>query len=580
MRSEELYYDVVVIGGGLLGCFAARNLTRYDLKVALLEKREDLCTGISRANTAIVYSGCDTKPGTIKTSMCVRSAQKFTQLCDELGVRYSPCGSIMVSFGERGARVLREKLDFGTQNGVHGMRLLSGKEVLALEPNIAPGVFSGLYVPDTGTVMPWELCFAAAENAADNGVEMMLNTEVTAITRQGSGVRGQGSGDESTGMRSGAAQGSGVRGQGSGDEDTGMRSGAAQGSGDESTGDGYRISTNRGTFFARGIINCAGMSADGVLEMLFEPTVRIVPSAGDYYILDTKAAGHIRHVIFHEPEEKGKGLTLVPTVDGNILVGPTERPGDDYETSGAGLDELSELVSLVIPTLPMGHVIRSFGAVRPNPYRLRAGKPELRMENGELRIGDGRMRSGDAQLSVARGQGSGDESAGDGYVLDDRSVSDFCIIESDGGAFVSLVGVKTPGLTCANELGMHTADKVAVRLNAVVNTNYKSRRTSPVRLSHMPFDERELYLRDKDPCYSRIICRCRGISEGEIVDAIHRFPGATTLDGVKRRTGAGSGRCQSGFCGQRVIELLASELHCAPEDIAKDGKGSYFFIKK
>jgi len=294
-------YDVIVIGGGLLGCFAARNLTRYHLKVALLEKREDLCTGISRANTAIIYSGCDTKPGTLKTSMCVRAAQGFPQLCDELGVRYSPCGSIMVSFGERGAEILRKKLKQGIENGVSGIKLLTREEVLELEPNIDGAVNSGLYVPDTGTVMPWELGLAAAENAVSNGADILLNTEVTGIERIPNSPQG------------------------------------------------FKIYTNKGTFFARYIINCAGMAADKVFGMLSAPSVRIVPTAGDYYILDTKTAGFIRHVIFHEPEEKGKGLTLVPTVDGNILVGPTERPGDDFRTEQAGLDELRELVRQVIP---------------------------------------------------------------------------------------------------------------------------------------------------------------------------------------------------------------------------------------
>jgi len=252
------------------------------------------------------------------------------------------------------------------------------------------------------------------------------------------------------------------------------------------------------------------MAADGLLEMVFEPKVRIVPTAGDYFVLDTKAAGFIRHVIFHEPEEKGKGLTLVPTVDGNILIGPTERnvgnsefgirnselfgpserpspvfarseatwqsraPGtatgneSEYEaaqdgsqtypatetqtiiphsefripnsdavegfaTAHEGMEQLRELVSEVAPTLSLEHIIRSFGAIRPNPF-------------------------------LARKDKSG------AWVTDDKSVSDFCIIESDDGMFVSLIGVKTPGLTCANELGMNVAGKIAARLGAMTNS--------------------------------------------------------------------------------------------------------------
>jgi len=466
-------YDVIIIGGGLLGSFAARGLTRYSLKTALLERGGDLCAGISRANTAIVYSGCDTKPGTLKTSMCVRAARNFAELCDELGVRYSNCGSLMIAFGERGAEVLRKKLAQGVQNGVRGMRLLTRDEALALEPNIAASVNSGLYVPDTGTVNPWELGLAAAGSAADNGADIILNAEVAAISR----IDG-----------------------------------------------GYEVQTSRGTpFYTRGIINCAGMNADKVFEMAADPVVRIFATAGDYFVLDTKASGHIRHVIFHEPEEKGKGITLVPTVDGNILIGPTERPDDgDFQTSSGGMTQLRELVGEVIPSLPMEHVIRSFGAVRPNPK----------------------------------------------VVADDRSVNDFSIVELETGEpFISLVGIKTPGLTCANGLGLYVSDKIAQKLGAATNLDWNPRWRGPVRLSELSFDARAEHVA-KRPDYGRIICRCRGVSEGEITDAIRAVPGAVTPDGVKRRTGVGSGRCQGGFCGQSVIEILARELDRCP--------GSYF----
>ena len=527
-------YDVVVIGGGLLGCFVARSLTRHKLKAALFEKREDLCTGISRANTAIVYSGCDTKPGTLKTSMCVRAAQSFAQLCGELGVRYSRCGSLMVCFGERGAGVIQEKYRNGVRNGVRGMRLIPRDEALELEPNISKDVHSGLFVPDTGTVMPWELCLAAADAAARNGADIFLGREVTGIARRGG---------------SGGKTGCGMRNA------------------------GFEICTNTETFFARAVVNCAGIAADRVHEMVAEPTVRIIPGAGDYFVLDTKVAGHIKHVIFHEPEEKGegKGLTLVPTVDGNILVGPTERRFAGlaqnldserlagFETEQEGLTLLRSLLGVVMPHLPCGHIIRSFGAVRPNPYLTRLGA-------------DGKW----------------------GFV--EKSISDFCILESEEGSFVSLVGIKTPGLTCANELGIYVADKVAAVLGierTAVGWNAECGTLDPesldaeagegkaqvadgmpraieeagtahvtglrakVRLSGLEYEDR-VEIVQKRADYGRIVCRCRGVSEGEIVDAIRQPFGAVTIDGVKRRTGAGSGRCQGGFCGQSVMELLHS----------------------
>ena len=164
-------FDVLVIGGGLMGCFTARSLCRYNLKTALLEAREDLCTGISRANTAVVYSGIDTTPGTLKSTLCVRAVQSFDALCTQLGVRYSPCGSLMVCFGPRGEERLFRKHAQGLQNGAQGLRILSREEVLSHEPNLSADVRLGLYAPQAGTVIPWELGLAAAENAVSNGVQ-------------------------------------------------------------------------------------------------------------------------------------------------------------------------------------------------------------------------------------------------------------------------------------------------------------------------------------------------------------------------------------------------------------------------
>ncbi len=504
-------YDVIVIGGGLLGSFAARSLMRYKLKIALLEKREDLCTGVSRANTAIVYSGCDTKPGTLKSQMCVRAAQTFGSLCHELGVRYAPCGSLMICFGPNGEETLRKKMTQGLNNGVRGLKLLTREEVLALEPDLSPRVHMGLYAPEAGTVIPWELGLAAAENAVSNGAEIILNTNVTAI---------------------------------------------------ENTDNGYKITGGDKVYYSRGIINCAGLFADEVLEKVQQPSVRIFPAAGDYYVLDTKAQNRvgqetIHHVIFHEPEEKGKGLTIVPTVDGNILIGPSRVSSDDKEnftTSRDGLDRLNALVEDVIPSLPMAHVIRSFGAIRPNPFFVYQDR-----ESGA-------------------------------YIREDRGISNFIIHESENNpTFLSLIGIKTPGLTCANELGIYVSDKMAALLGpAEHNPDFNPRRAASLRLNDLSVDERARLV-NENAAYGRIVCRCRKITEGEIIDSIRgglgaehanrnaarMFPHAVTVDGVKRRTGACSGRCQGSFCTQRIIEIIASELGVSPDKVNKDGPGSY-----
>ena len=167
-------FDVAVIGGGLLGCFAARNLCRWDTSVLLLEAREDVCTGISRANSAIIYPGYDHKPGTLKAAMTVRGNESFGRLCEELDVPFSRCGSLMLSYGPQADTVLRFKYERGLRSGVPGLSLLSGREAETMEPCLANGVSSALYAPTAGTVNPWELCIAACENARENGTQVSL----------------------------------------------------------------------------------------------------------------------------------------------------------------------------------------------------------------------------------------------------------------------------------------------------------------------------------------------------------------------------------------------------------------------
>lgn len=488
----EDQYDVIVIGAGVLGCFMARNLMRYRLKVALLEQREDVCTGISRANTAIVYAGFDNRPGSLKSRLCMQANKEFDRLCGELGVRFSRCGSLMVTFGPGGMKVLQKKWAQGQEIGLTGLRMLDRAETLHLEPGLNPAVYSALYSPHVGTVNPWELGIAAAENAVSNGTELFLHTQVTGMRRNGNL---------------------------------------------------YLVSTPQRSFCCRAVINCAGLMADEVSEMIAPPAVRIVPTMGDYYVLDTTAAGRIHHVVFHEPEERGKGLTLVPTVDGNILVGPSERPAvgkEDWGTAQEGLDSLRKLAEEVVPALPMHQVIRSFSAIRPNPFWA-----EQDPDTGGVKI-------------------------------QEKSIPDFSLYEpKELPGFFGLIGIKTPGLTCADTLGRYLTGHVVEYLDHVEeNKGFSPRRGAPVRFADMPVAEK-MKLAGQDPAYGRIVCRCRQVTEGEIVDAIRRRVGATTLDGVKRRTGSGTGRCQGSFCTLRILQLLAREHGVALESIEKDGSGSW-----
>ena len=479
-----IYTDVAVIGAGLLGCFAARALTEFDIKVTVLEAREDVCTGISRANTGIIYTGCDTKPGTLKTALCVKANREFDRLCRELDVRFSRCGSLMAGFGPRAEARLQKKLEQGQVNGVPGLKLLGRDEVLTMEPNLSPDVTLGLYAPGTGTVDPWELGIAAYENARDNGADFRFSQEVIRMER---------------------------------------------------AGNGYLLETNTECYTARAVVNCAGLHSDTVRELVGRPAVRIFPTAADYLVLDDTVSGFVSHIIFHEPEEKGKGLTLVPTVDGSLLAGPTARSRDsapDHATAREGLESLKALCGRVAPSLPLDQIICGFAALRPDPYAVREEQ--------------------------------------DRWVPVDRSISSFTVLEEDG--LVSLLGIKTPGLTCAAGLGEHVAALAARYLgNPGKNHRFSPHRQSIRRVHSLSEAQRAALVR-RSPEYGEIICRCRDVSMGEVMESIRR--GAVTLDGVKRRTGAGMGRCQGGRCMQKILELLAREQGCEPWQVTKDGASS------
>ena len=425
-----------------MGCFVARNLRRWNISIALLEKEEDVCTGITRANSAIVYAGYDNKPGSLKAEMTVRGNANMEALCKELEVPFFRCGSLLVTYDESSVSKLKKKLQNGIQSGVPGLRLLSGAEAEAMEPMLKPGVVAVLYAPSTGTVNPWQLGIAAYENAVQNGAEAMLSTQVLGIRKCDAG---------------------------------------------------FVIETNEDAFACKMIFNCAGLSADQVQELLFPPSVRLELDSAEYLVLDEHARKPER-VIFHQAQSCGKGITAIPCVEGNLLVSGVRKPmGTPFATTVEGLRELHSSTKELLPEVDLSKVIRSFGAVRPNPY----------MENGE-------------------------------------SLHDFCI-ENPAPGFYSLIGIKTPGLTCSNELGVYLAEKAAAYLNAEKNP---------------AFDPKRKAITDKD---NEIICQCGQITKAEIIEAIRR--GATTVDGVKRRVGSGMGRCQGSRCCFQIEKLLEDAKH-------------------
>ena len=436
------HYDAIVIGGGILGCMTARSLRRWNISTLLLEKEDDVCRGITRANSAIVYAGYDNKPGSLKAELTVRGNAGMESLCGELEVPFSRCGSLMVGYDADSVQKLEQKLRNGEKNGVPGLRILTGAEAEAMEPALRKGVTAALYAPTTGTVNPWKLGIAAYENALQNGAGAMLNTEVTKIRREDGG---------------------------------------------------YVLTTDGGELAAKTVFNCAGLYADRVQELLFAPTVRLRPDGAEYLVFDPLAPKPGR-IIFQQADSCGKGITAIPCVEGNLLVSGIRKPlREPFATTAEGLEELHRAAKELLPDLDPALVIRSFGAVRPNPY----------LDGGE-------------------------------------SLHDFCI-ENPAPGFYSLIGVKTPGLTASHELGLLLAQKAAGYLGAEGNPTFDPKRKAIGKA--------------QKPDYWEVVCRCGKITRGEILEAISR--GATTVDGVKRRVGTGMGPCQGGRCAWKIAQMLS-----------------------
>lgn len=289
---------------------------------------------------------------------------------------------------------------------------------------------------------------------------------------------------------------------------------------------GWRLQTNRGPLEARCIVNAAGVHADELHNQVSDDTMTIVPRRGDYFLLDHTAADHVHHTIFQLPGKYGKGVLVTPTVHGNLLIGPTANDIDDKEdtaTTAAELDEVRAKAGLAVKNLPLRQTITSFAGLRAH---------ELRHE--------------------------------------------FFLQEAAPG-FVDCAGIESPGLSASPAIGQAVAELVQSILHLPENPDFNPRRKGILDPKTLPFAERAALVR-QNPAYGQIICRCETVTEGEIVDAIHRVPGARSLDGVKRRTRAGMGRCQAGFCSPRVLEILARELGVPQEEITKCGGDSRLIV--
>ncbi|MBO7725134.1 MAG: NAD(P)/FAD-dependent oxidoreductase [Thermoguttaceae bacterium] len=475
-------YDVVIIGAGVIGAAAARALARYRLRLLLLDRESDVGSVTSAANSAIVHSGYDPTPGSLKAKMNVVGNRLFPELCRQLDVDLKMIGSLTLAIGDEQVPIIEELAGRAAQNGVP-VEILNRDAVLQREPNLTPEVRSALFAPTAGIVNPFELTIALAENAVQNGATLRLNEEVTRISPRPDGS--------------------------------------------------YTVMTGRGAYRALAVINAAGLHADtlanNALAELGRPAdYKIRPRKGEYFVLDHFDPEFLHHTIFTVPTEKGKGILVSPTTHGNYLVGPsaefTDRK-DDFATTDETLAQVLASAQKLVPSIPTRQIIRQFAGLRAVEKR------------GEF------------------------------------------VIDRPAPGLVNLLGIQSPGLTACFAIAEEAVELLREDIPLEENPDFNPVCRPRVRLHRMAPDERAK-LAAEHPSFGRVVCRCEDVSEGEIVDAIRRPCGATTVDGIKKRTRPGFGKCQGGFCQPQVVKILARELGKKPEEILLKSQGTEILLEK
>lgn len=468
-------YDVAIIGAGVIGTAIARELMKYKSSVVILERGHDVSVGTTKANSGIVHAGYDAPFESNKGRFNAKGNAMYEQVCKELDVPFNRIGSLVCAFEEEDLLTLEKLKANGEKLGIPGLKIIDQETVRSMEPHISDRVISALYAPTAGITEPWALAVAYAENAVDNGAALMLDFEVSNI---------------------------------------------------EKTEKGYKISSADREIEAKYVVNCGGVYADQIYQMV-DPssTLEIRPIRGQYYLLDKSCGSWVNHVVFPCPSKLGKGTLVVPTVDGNLLVGPDSEvlERDDKEavqTETERLLHVRDLAAKLIKDVPYRETITTFSGLRADPK-------------------DG----------------------------------DFVLEESKIEGFFNAAGIKSPGLSCAPAIGAYMAELVAKKAQFAPNPSFNPNRRPTIKMAHMSDAEKNALIQ-KDPKYGRIICRCEMITEGEIVDVIHRNAGGRTVNGIKRRARPGAGRCQGGFCSPRVLEILARELELDMRDICLESKDS------
>jgi glycerol-3-phosphate dehydrogenase len=483
-ENMEKQYDVCIIGAGVVGNAVARELSRYHLRAAVVEKESDVSMGTSSRNSGVIHSGIHYKPGTVRAQLNVQGNAMMTDLCRELKVKIQYIGKLTIAQDEEDIQTLHSLKEQGEANGVPGLEILDAEQMQKIQPGV--GGIKALLSPSTGIICPYGLAIGLAENAHANGVDFYLSHEVSHIS---------------------------------------------------STGQGFRVKTVAGADLSCSVlVNAAGLYADRLCRMLGITEYSIYPCRGEYLILDKRLQGSLNVLVYPAPRKGGAGLGihLTNTVDGNILIGPSNEyvdAADDYACTAQIIELLKKEGHELLPGLSTSDFIRNFSGLRPKQT-----PPEV------------------------------------------KGFKDF-VIESrkDVPGFINLVGIESPGLTCSPAIALMVRDMVAERLPLREKSSFVAERPGRVGFFHElpPNEQAELVEQNSD--YGEIVCRCEQITKKEVLDAIQNPLGVKTVAAIKYRSRAMMGRCQGGFCLPRIVQILQKDFGYRPEDYILNSAGSRLF---
>lgn len=484
-RQTDGPFDVVIIGGGIIGCALARELTRYRIQIALVEKEAEVGFGASKANSGIIHGGHHADPATLKGKLEWAGNQRWDQLCAELGFGFKRIGELTVALSPEELPALHKLLAQGADKGVPGLALWDRDRVHQAEPALSEAIIAAIYAPTTAVINPYEACFGLAESACQNGLTLLTACQVQGVTQAESG---------------------------------------------------WTVHTTWGDLQTHFVINAAGLYADVIAELAGVRTFTMQPRKGEEYLLDKRLKGLVKHVIFPCPTPVSKGILVIPTFDGTLMVGPTAESVTDKEnrtTTMAGGAEIFAAVQRLAPGISEQDCIGEFAGVRA------AACPEF-----------------------AEGV--------DG--------EDFIIGPTTKRGFFNVAGIQSPGLTAAPAIAELMVELLRDEgLALVPKADFVPTLPKPIHFATLSTEE-QIALAAHDGRYGRIVCRCETVTEGEVVEAIRR--GACTLDGIKFRTRAGMGRCQGGFCTARCVEILARELAIPLTAVTKRGGESWLVLER